>query len=283
MNVLKLVFVLILSTHYSQASEFISEASALCRVGNNLVIAGDEEKSSLWITDEVGKLVKTKVYGGKWDDMEALTAVNSHSFFGLTSLGLSKKGERKEAREKILLFSYNAGKIVVEKEWSLRDEVLDFLSKEASDSVNVKVAASAPPKEGGLNVEGVAYISGTLYLGLRSPLTNAGKAIILIVDMKRSSPVVSGWKAVDLKGNGIRDLSTDKNSLLILAGSSNDEDTSFGLYSMNATDSLSRVSFPGFSDLKRPEGILKEEDGSLLLVQDFVEEENQEFLIRLNP
>lgn len=262
-------------SHTAQA--FIPEASGGTMVNNILVISGDEEPSSLWLETE-----KVKVKGAKWDDMEGLATVSADKFFGMTSHSLTKKGKQKPEREQLIMFSMKNDKISAMKSWNLRSNLLSYLGKNLGKEVDVKRAETGTPDDGGLNVEGLAYINGQLYLGLRSPVTKKGKAIVLVVSNPETSPEVISHSLVDLKGNGIRSLENDNNKLLMVSGSTDDTDAEFGLYHMNTeAGALSAVTVNGFSDLLRPEAVVKESESSFVFLQDFQEEENQDVIIRL--
>lgn len=281
---MKFFCTLILLTSISHtAHAFIPEASGGTLVNNMIVIAGDEEPSSLWLETNQSSIEKVKVKGAKWDDMEGLATVSSDKFFGMTSHSLTKKGKQKPEREQLILFTMNDGKITAQKSWSLRSNLLSYLSKHLAKEVDVKRAETGTPDNGGLNVEGLAYINGQLYLGLRSPVTKNGKAIVLIVSNPETSPEISGYSLLDLKNNGIRSLESDEKKLLVLSGSTDDTDAEFGLYEMNTgAGALATLSVNGFSDLLRPEALIKESEETFVFLQDFQEEESQDVIVRLD-
>lgn len=280
---MKLVSSLILFMAISQSAEaFIPEASGGAMVNNMIVISGDEEPSSLWLETNKSSVEKVKVKGSKWDDMEGLATVGTNKFFGVTSHSLTKKGKQKPEREQLILFSIKDAKITAEKSWSLRKNMLSYLAKNLAKEVDVARAETGTPDGGGLNVEGLAYINGQLYFGLRSPLTKNGKAIVLKVSNPETAPEISGHSLLDLKNNGIRSLESDNGKLLIVSGSTDDTDAEFGIYEMNTgAGSLSVLSVNGFSDLLRPEAMIKESEETFIFLQDFQEEQSQEVIVRL--
>lgn len=273
------IFLLVIS---QSAKAFIPEASGGAMVKSTIVIAGDEEPSSLWLETNKSSLAKVKVNGAKWDDMEGLATVNSDKFFGTTSHSLTKKGKQKPEREQLILFSLVDGKITALKAWSLRSALLSYIGKHLAKEVDLKQTQTGTPDNGGLNIEGLAYIDGVLYFGLRSPITKNGKAIVLTITNAETSPIISGHFLLDLKNNGIRSLESDLNKLLILSGSTDDTDSEFGLYEMNTgAGALSSISVNGFSNLLRPESLIKESTESFVFLQDFQAEENQDVIVRL--
>lgn len=275
-------FLLLISISQT-ANAFIPEASGGTLVNGTIVISGDEEPGSLWLETNKSSLEKVKVKGAKWDDMEGLATVSTDKFFGMTSHSLTKKGKQRPEREQLIMFSMKDGKITAQKSWSLRANLLSYLSKNLAKDVDVKQAESGTPDDGGLNVEGLAFVNGQLYFGLRSPLTKKGKAIVLIVSNPETSPEVTGHTLLDLKNNGIRSLESDESNLLIVAGSTDDTDAEFGLYEMSTgAGVLSTLNVNGFSDLLRPEAVIKESEKSFVFLQDFQEEENQDVIVRLD-
>lgn len=262
----------------SASSEFIPEASAVTKVGSTIIIAGDEEPKSLWLMNDKSELTKTQVKGGEWNDLEGLAAIDDKSFYAMTSHGLTKKGKRKPEREKLLLISFE-GSLSVKQSWTLRDSILKYLEKNLSAQVDVKKAATAVPDEGGLNIEGLAYHQGKIIIGLRSPLTKSGEAIVMI--LSASDPKILSHKVLDLEGKGIRSLESADQGLLAISGSASDAQEKFGLHTLNLeSGKVSAKRASGFEKLLRPEGVTVR-SGALILVQDFEAEENQDVIQEL--
>lgn len=277
------ILALFISLSCTGSDGFIPEASGGAKVGSTLVMAGDEEPAAMWIGSDITAMTKTKVTGAKWDDMEGLATLNDRMFFAMTSHSLTKKGKRKPEREQLFLFSLIGNKIQTQKVWSLRDSILSYLAKNLSREIDEREVASGTPDTGGLNVEGLAYLDGKLYLGLRSPLTKDNKAIILILNNAESAPVVSGHALIDLSGNGIRSLETEDKKLILISGSRDDSGTSFGLHYYTPGENAASIhSVRGFSDLIRPESVIRENTKSLIFLQDFEHSESQDVLVRLN-
>lgn len=267
----------------ANAGTFIPEASGAAKVGDQIVIAGDEEPSSLWVSTPGTLLMeKVKVTGGKWDDLESLAALDSTRFFGMTSHSLTKKGKRRPEREQFMLFEKQNGKISLLKSFSLREMILAFLEKNFAAELNMDEVRNGTPDGGGLNVEGMAVVSGKLYFGLRSPLTTKGEAILLAVSDPETNPNISGAMKLNLSGNGMRGLDTSGEKLLILSGSKDDTDKEFGLQELHPQSAaLNEVDFPGFSNLLRPESLVLNSIQSLVLIQDFEFEGSQDVIVEL--
>ena len=264
---------------------FIPEASGGARVGSMLVIAGDEEPSSLWMAKDIESIEKTKVKGAKWDDMEGLATVSDTTFFGVTSHSLTKKRKSKPEREQLILFSLKENKIASERSWNLRGTILSYLKGNLGSSIDFATTSAGNPDEGGLNIEGLAYLDGTLYLGFRAPLTKDNKTIVLVVSNPLTHPTISSHMTLNLSGKGIRSLETDGAKLILIAGSKDDSDKDFSLHHLDvksAAGVLRTIDIRGFSDLMRPESLIVESERALFFLQDFEEEQSQDVLIRLD-
>lgn len=270
------------------AEPFLAEASGICRVGGAIVIVGDETPDALWVKEDPAAKVKLrKVNDGDWDDMEDLAEVNDHQFFGITSHSRTKKGNRKPEREELLLFARSTSQFAVEDYWSLRKPILTALEKTLGQVLDLEKVQENPPKEGGLNVEGLAYRGGQLFLGLRSPLTSQGDAILLRIKngkalLEGEDPQISDVMTLPLGKRGIRGMTTYRDGILLIAGSADADESEFGLYRWTeATQSIHAFPLAGFSQLLRPEGLMVDTDGSFLFVQDFEEPTQQEVVVRL--
>ena len=271
----------LLSSSLYASEEFIPEASGSAKVGGALVISGDEEPKALWVRKN-NILEKVKVKGAAWDDMEALATLNENQFFGMTSHSLTKKGKQKPEREQLFLFSLE-DKITVLKSWSLRENILKFLEKNYGSVLDMNEVRTASPDEGGLNVEGMTYFGNKLYLGLRSPVTNHGQAIVLVLSQPAERPEVTETFTLNLGEKGIRGLETKSDQLVVLSGSKNDVDEKFGIHLLNpVTRAMSVWRVPGFEQLIRPESVVLESEQALIFVQDFEEVQNQEVIIELS-
>lgn len=275
------IFLAVLFSSSLFASEFIPEASGSAKVDGTLVISGDEEPKALWIRKN-DVLEKVKVKGAAWDDMESLATLDETRFFGMTSHSLTKKGKQKPEREQLFLFSLE-DKITVLKSWSLRENILKFLEKNYGTVLDMNEVRTASPDEGGLNVEGMTYFGNKLYIGLRSPITSNGQAIVLVLSNPTERPEVTESFTVNLDEKGIRGLETKSDKLVVLSGSKNDVDEKFGIHLLNpVTRALSVWRVPGFEQLIRPESVVLESEQALIFVQDFEEVQSQEVIIQLS-
>lgn len=203
-------------------------------------------------------------------DFEAATRLGDAAFF-LASHGRTTKGERDPDR--VLFFatslpSQNSNLAVLGHPYrSLLD---DLANDPGLRPFKLQEAALRAPKEpGGLNLEGLtADPDGGLLLGFRSPIPQ-GRALLIrllnpreMLDGKRvrfSAPLL-----LDLRGLGVRSLSTWGRRFLILAGPSGDGGP-FQLYRFDgraAVEPVVGVGFEGFG----PEGFFTPETREELMV-----------------
>ncbi len=273
-------FVLFSSSLFA-TDEFIPEASGSTKVGETLVISGDEEPRALWLK-KGNVLEKAAVKGAKWDDMEALATLSQRQFFGITSHSLTKKGKQRPEREQLFLFSLE-GQISVLKSWTLREQILSYLERNYAAALDMNEVRTGTPDNGGLNIEGMTYLGNKLYLGLRSPITLSGQAIVLVLSNADVRPEITESFTVNLDEKGIRGLETNSDKLVVLSGSKNDVDEKFGIHLMNpVTRSVSPWRVLGFDQLIRPESVVLENGRALIFVQDFEEVQNQDVIVHLS-
>jgi hypothetical protein len=192
-----------------------------------LLVADDEQKAQLLrfsLEDgaPLGPLAHPAVGGGaaRVPDAEALVVDPQGGRWVVPSHSLSGKGKVRDA----LLWVPPAGEA----------QVFSGLLRSGTDLTPVRVGLSSAPgcpgcalppgadalgsKVGGLDVEGAARWGDRLLLGLRGPLLDGGRALVLALPAGApASGVVDAW-ALDLGGRGVRDMAQDGDALLILAG-----------------------------------------------------------------
>lgn len=200
------------------------------------------------------------------NDAEALCSGPAGSFFLSTSHSANKKGHDKSARRQLL-------------QLQLSGSALKVLGKL---DLATAIAASAAVPPGGIDIEGLAFRDGSLYVGLKAPQSAGGNALILrIADVlpalqagalaptkvQRFAEVplrvtAAGGPAVQ----GISDLSfLPDGSLVLLANSPKKMPPDGGgalwwLRPGSAPRLLRR--FPGL----KPEGVTLTDDGQALLI-----------------
>lgn len=96
---------------------------------------------------------------------------------------------------------------------------------------------SVASKENGVDIEGLAFKDGYLYVGFRGPVLRGNYVPILRFKFDKP-PKDDNLLFVNLDGRGIRDLVAVKNGLLILAGPVGDASLSYRLYHWNGKDQV---------------------------------------------
>ncbi len=280
-------FALTAASHKGEQA-FISEASGVCRLGNQVIIAGDETPDAFWVVDDKTQTPELiEVINGEWDDLEDLSAVDDQRFFAMTSHSLTKKGKKKTEREQLMLISKKKNTFEVNESWSLRKVIISALENSALD-IDLVATEKSPPAEGGLNVEGLAYHNGQIFLGLRSPLTEKGEALLLTIEngealLQGASPVFGQVLPLPLGKKGIRGLTSNGTSLMLIAGSSDDTEKAFSLHQwLPGAKYAASFKLTDFDTLIRPEALVAEQNGSFLFVQDFEEPADQKVIVKLD-
>jgi multidrug efflux pump subunit AcrA (membrane-fusion protein) len=107
---------------------------------------------------------------GSIDDLESITAGDAGEIYVLSSQSYSRRGRRKPARSALLRLRASAGRIVVDGEVHLA-EMLDLAPERAAALGLVNGTRS-------LDIEGMTFHDGALYLGVKAPLDAHGDAMI---------------------------------------------------------------------------------------------------------
>lgn len=91
-----------------------------------------------------------------------------------------------------------------------------------------------PGKEGGVDIEGLAWREEKLWAGFRGPVLRDGYAVVLVFDFDR--PEQGELRLVQLDGLGIRELIATRDGLLVLAGSVGEESAPIRAYYWDGKD-----------------------------------------------
>lgn len=75
-----------------------------------------------------------------------------------------------------------------------------------------------PSKENGLDIEGLAIVSGAAFLGLRGPLIDSFAVVVEISCDAQLQIAQSALHFIDLGGLGIRDLASNEDEIVLIAG-----------------------------------------------------------------
>lgn len=273
---------------WSQGKKFksVAEASAIVMTNDGFLIAGDEHGTGLWHYSFAGEIKEIPFNSPNsepiMDDAEGL-APYGNKFLLVTSLSLTKNGKLKPKRDQLMAFSRSRHSVMVEKSIPLRALVIEHLRQSLTpEQIDKDILANATPDNGGLNVEGLAYQCGKIYLGIREPLTKNGEAIIVPIEWTQDKLTFDAPILVQANGLGIRGLSEGANCDLIIVTGAVDgapvKKYQLGLLRM-AEFSVLNVS--GFEKLTNPEGVSTYGSKKLIFTQDLRPESKSDPIVIL--
>lgn len=244
------------------------EASSVVQVpGTEGVLIVDDTKLDeiRWMAvDGSGKEngpVKPIALGASIADLEAITYGNGY-FFACGSQSDAKDGERNA----IARFKFDAASQTI-KATEIITNFRDFLLTNVPE---LKIEGEKNGKDGGLNIEGIAWDpqKNRLLLGLRSPQSNGDALIVPLAFQNPNGPfsvdnlkVESRAVQLPLEGLGIRDIQFDTrlDAFLIIAGAPEHHDKKLGfkLWQWNgeAPSSQSLQSLADLDTQMKPEGV----------------------------
>lgn len=165
-------------------------SSALSRyvlVSDDISDEGAKHSPLLFALSEAGQLdpAPIKIEGiSELNDPESISAGPEGTFFVCTSHSLNKKGHLPESRRRLLQITLGA-----ERKARVIGQV---------DLSGARGADGRPPwgETGALDIEGIAYREGALFIGLKSPLAGDGSASIFrlpdVVSVVKAGAVPSG-------------------------------------------------------------------------------------------
>jgi pSer/pThr/pTyr-binding forkhead associated (FHA) protein len=267
-----------------QGGTFETSGAIFVPGGNGVLMVDDGRPGEvLWMQlDQNGRqvgAVKPIQLGASVEDPEGITSDGSY-FYIVGSQSSQNDGERNA----LVRFTFDAASQSVPKAETLTN-LRDFLVANVPELKSDKKAS-----EGGLNIEGIAwdFKRGRWLLGLRSPLTSDGSALVVAIKLRDPAGSFSADnlqlaepKAIPLKlsGLGIRDIQYDpeSNSFLIISGAPEHlEKTDFTLWEWTGAPDQSGTesSLRREQDLDpklKPEGITHVEVGGrkfILIVCD---------------
>lgn len=179
------------------------------------------------LKDRVFMLPKRDLGGEKLKEADAEGVAYSDGFFYLTgSHGRNKAGEKQSSRYFVYRVPVKAisggGDVGNENEVSSAVERSGGIADLLDRNTALAKANGLAPEQGGTNIEGIAVLSQSIYVGFRGPL-EGGAAIIGETNL--SAAIGSGGKSsltlhsVKLgNGQGVRDLVALGHKLLVLSG-----------------------------------------------------------------
>ena len=216
------------------------------------------------------------------NDLEAITAVRKNIFYLLSSQNISKRGKRSANREQLLKIRVtDSGAEMVAK--------VNLLSRLETDySPNQRIALGLSQRESDgrprLNIEGISYANGSLYIGLKEPLSDRGALIWQFSDPEQlfrtghlQPDQLRLWAEIPLRADcglpgGISDMAIDRHGQLWILSTIPDttpEKQMGALYRIRnfpdiPADIRKMRSFPGI----KPEGLCFPEENRMLIVVD---------------
>ncbi|MBL9013953.1 MAG: HlyD family efflux transporter periplasmic adaptor subunit, partial [Myxococcales bacterium] len=214
---------------------------------------------------------------GEVSDLESITVDAAGGLWLMASQSESKKGKRPEARRRL-------AHVVIAKTGELRaDHVIDFLMLLEAAPPQTRAALGVLDTQS-LDIEGMAYSNGALYLGLKAPTDTDGRAMIwkvaapdklLVGDLAGAQ--LSVWARVKLSvqadgrgtAGGIADMAFfDADTLVIAVTASgvNPQTQAGAIYTIKATGGdVTARHVRTFADGK-PEGVAITPGGKALAV-----------------
>jgi len=262
------------------------DASAAAPLDGDHFVVGNDENDALHIyrhghAEAVGRVDLSKFLGtpaGEESDIEGAAAIGTRVYW-ITSHGSNSKGKPAPSRQRFFATELRPGAPptlapVGQATTQLLDDMAGAPALKPYELANA--ARRAPEAKGGLNIEGLAATpDGRLLVGLRNPLTQQHRALVIPLD--NPAEVVQGQHAkfgaaieLDLDRRGIRSIELVGQSYLIVAGPP-DNSGSFALYRWSGRPADAPVAVADV-DLQglRPEAMfaLKPPAGGVQLLSD---------------
>ena len=235
-----------------------------------LVISDDTEKKApvLYLINSTGNIERTIMIEGldEINDMESITGDSQGRIYIATSQSINKKGNLPQSRKLFIRVSRQEDRFELDGQINLIDR-LEQAALESRSSEWSKFITNGI-KNGNVDIEGIFYQKGAIFLGFKEPHLK-GKAVIIKIDNIDGvfkdgiieAKEVSLWRKISLKDGptgvqcGISDMMIKGVNLYILTCAENAGKplNSGGLWKYNVkSGSLSqRQTFDGL----RPEGI----------------------------
>lgn len=235
---------------------------------------GDKHRPLLYTLADSGKLDAAPIEiegAGELNDPESITAGPDGTFFVCTSHSFTKKGRQPRSRRRLLQISLGADR---------KARVLSELDLTTARGADGKLLWE---DERRLDVEGIAYRDGALFIGLKSPLAGDGSASILrladVTAAMKSGTIAAGALAPYARPRlcvtrgdrevceGIADLAALPDGALLIAANSPKNmppDGGGALWKLNAPQATAQL-LKRFDGLK-PEGVALAPTGKAAIV-----------------
>ena len=138
--------------------------------------------------------------------------------------------DRQESRNRLVRLPFDADSGAVGEA-----EYID-LSKRLRKDPLLNPFFGVPSKENGIDIEGLAYRDGELFLGFRGPVLRDNYVPVMVLEFDR--PKRYELRFVRLDGQGIRDMAAVAEGFLILSGPVNDAPGPFCLWWWDGADQI---------------------------------------------
>lgn len=251
----------------------VCDGSAVVRAPNAmLLVAYDEDQSLHLFGIRGGPVLGSRSLAGPLHlegdrelDLEA-AASDGRTAWWVGSHGNNKDGKERPNRR--VLFATNLPTQPDLSDLKLLRGPVDLLPmlKSAMPGVLTQEVLARPPKEGGLNIEGMALRGTELIIGLRSPLTEQGHAHIVVASVGTAGKVtIERTQTVDLGGRGVRSMEWTGRDFVVVAGPTGTKQD-FHLYRWDGMGTPREIEAP----LKglNVEGLVAVEPGRWLVTSD---------------
>lgn len=110
------------------------------------------------------------------------------------------------------------------------------LSKRLRKDPLLKAFYGLPSKENGIDIEGMAYRDGALYLGFRAPVLRDNYVPVMVLKFDKAKAY--DLRFVRLDGHGIRDIVALQDGFIVLSGPLNDAPGPFCLWWWDGEDQI---------------------------------------------
>lgn len=253
----------------SRFSQIFEPSGVINFPNGDILIIEDEGDSPLHLTnfsdnsssDKISLNQPTSIrLASPVDDLEGITLGRDGMIFLITSFSTTKKGKRKQKRQRLIQLKIENGRIVHELHF---DNLLPHLTEQLANEKYLD-----KPGVDALNIEGIAFDKDKkhLLLGLRAPMKES-EAIILVLEnpyeifSKTVPPRFSNPNiALDMAGGGIRAITYDdtlKTYLLANEIRNRKDKLRPGLWAWdgNPAHEPSRISLPKMKGVSNIEGI----------------------------
>lgn len=265
------------------------EASGLAYLADlkkNLLISDDtaDDAPILWLMGRDGMIEKEVRVAGldRIDDMEAICAGAGNDMYIVCSQSANKSGKVPADRQWLVQVERNGSQLAVKNAVRLR-ELLKTAAKQ--DKNSEWVTWLSLKHHFNMNVEGMFWHLGDLYVGLKRPLKDNRAVILRIKNIgdALSTPTlacenVAIWKTFDLKGGtgvpaGISDLHLQNGRLFILSYAKIDDQDLPEKSGIEKSGNLwrfdmgkNRLGFVRYFPNRQPEGLAYNSDENELVI-----------------